>query len=142
MINTPSPEPSPVESCPIRVLGARVVVRIVPEPPASKLIATPDNAKPRAQRGVVVGVGTGREYPRTGFRIPADVKIGDLVVFTKFADVRDLFGRFGENGDLAAVSQEEILCVIEDDESSHTDDMDHNCVGNGCRVTGCENQAG
>lgn len=104
---------APALTCPFRPLGARVVVRLLDEPQTG-LIITPDKHKPRSQRGVVVAVGTGREYPTTGFRIPAGVSVGETVVFNRYADERFLFGKFGEDT-LAAVSQEEILCVLDQD---------------------------
>lgn len=95
----------------LRLLGARVLVRLVEEPQRG-LIVTPDAHKPRAQRGVVVAVGTGREYPTTGLRIPAGVNVGETVVFNRYADERGIFGKFGGD-ELAAISQEEILCVLD-----------------------------
>lgn len=103
-------------SCPIRPLGARVIVELLDGEGETRgrsaLIFTPDGYKPREQWGRVVAVGPGREYPTTGQRIPPGVKLGDVVIFTRFADERSLFGKL-DDGKLAAVSQEEILGVVE-----------------------------
>ena len=103
-------------SCPIRPLGARVIVELLDSEGETRgcaaLILTPDGYKPREQWRRVVAVGPGREYPTTGQRIPPGVKLGDVVIFTRFADERSLFGKL-DAGKLAAVSQEEILGVVE-----------------------------
>lgn len=108
--------PQRAPSCPIRPLGARVIVELLDAEGetrgCSALIFTPDGYKPREQWGRVVAVGPGREYPKTGQRIPAGVKLGDVVIFTRFADERSLFGKL-DAGKLAAISQEEILVVVE-----------------------------
>lgn len=43
----------------------------------------PDTAKEKPLRGEVIGVGDGRRLP-DGTTQPLDVKLGDLVLFTKY----------------------------------------------------------
>jgi len=47
-------------------------------------IVLPDTAKERPQEGEVVAVGPG-EFYEDGKRKPMDVKVGDRVIYSKFA---------------------------------------------------------
>ena len=47
-------------------------------------IVLPDTAKEKPQRGTVVAAGEGRRDD-DGDRIPLDVKVGDQVLFAKYA---------------------------------------------------------
>jgi hypothetical protein len=59
----------------------------------------------------VVAVGPGREYT-SGRVVPIDLRPGDLVAFKKWADV-SVFDVRNQDRTLVAVSQEEVLCVLE-----------------------------
>lgn len=102
----------------IRPLGARVIVRLVPDDDVSPsgLIVVPAAAKQRPTRGRVVAVGPGRELP-SGKRVPIDLRRGDLVYFSKWAEV-PVYDQRNQDHTLVAVSQEEILCVVEADEGA------------------------
>ena len=103
----------PYDESKIRPLGARVIVRLVPDADQtpSGLLVVPDAAKSRPTRGRVVAVGPGREYP-SGRIVPIDLRPGDLVAFKKWADV-SVFDQKNQDRTLVAVSQEEVLCVLE-----------------------------
>lgn len=66
-------------------LGERVVIRpLEREEKTSGGIILPDTAKEKPQEGEVVAAGPGRVND-DGKRIPLDVKVGDKVIYSKFA---------------------------------------------------------
>ena len=95
----------------MKPINAKVIVKLA-EPPrmSGGLLYIPDNARGRVNRGTVVAVGPGREYPN-GTRVTPGVVPGDFVAWTSYAEV-PVQCRVGDD-ELVAVSQEEILCVIE-----------------------------
>lgn len=69
----------------IRPLGERVVVKATPSEEKTKSgLVLPDTAKEKPQEGEVVAVGTGRLL-ETGQRVPIDLKVGDKILFSKYA---------------------------------------------------------
>jgi chaperonin GroES len=66
-------------------LDDRIVVRPgeSEEKTASGLVI-PDTAKEKPQQGEVLAVGPGRRAENTGEIIPLDVKVGDIVVYSKY----------------------------------------------------------
>ena len=46
-------------------------------------IVIPDTAKEKPQEGKVIAVGPGR-YTEQGTRIPVDVNVGDVVIYSKY----------------------------------------------------------
>ncbi len=70
---------------PLEPLDDRVVVKPKPREERSKGgIIIPDTAKERPQEGEVVAVGPGR-LKEDGTRIPMQVKVGDKVIYAKYA---------------------------------------------------------
>ena len=66
-------------------LADRVVVQpIVMEEVTKGGILLPDTAKEKPQEGKVVAVGPGR-MAEDGKRIPMEVKVGDTVIYAKYA---------------------------------------------------------
>jgi chaperonin GroES len=67
----------------IKPLEDRIVVKAneVEQTTASGLVI-PDTAKEKPQEGTVVAVGPGRFD--NGVRIPIDVKVGDVVLYSKY----------------------------------------------------------
>ena len=66
-------------------MGDRIVIKAVEREERTKGgIYLPDTAKERPQEGEVIAVGPGR-VTDDGNRIPLDVKVGDTVVYSKFA---------------------------------------------------------
>jgi chaperonin GroES len=47
-------------------------------------IVIPDTAKEKPQQGEVLAVGPGRRSDQSGEIIPMDVKVGDVVVYSKY----------------------------------------------------------
>ncbi len=69
----------------IRPLGERVVVKPLPMEEVTKGgIVLPDTAKEKPQKGEVMAVGSGRLLDN-GQRIPIDLKVGDKVLYSKYA---------------------------------------------------------
>ena len=66
-------------------LADRVVVKPITREEVTKGgIVLPDTAKEKPQEGEVVAVGSGR-IGEDGKRIPMEVKIGDTVIYAKYA---------------------------------------------------------
>jgi chaperonin GroES len=66
-------------------LGDRVFVKVsASEEKTAGGIYLPDNAKEKPQVGEVVAVGEGK-YNDDGSRSPVDVKVGDKVLYSKYA---------------------------------------------------------
>ena len=70
----------------IRPLGDRVLVEPVEqeETIAGGMLVLPETAKEKPQQGNVIAVGAGRRDD-DGDRIDMDVKVGDKVLFAKYA---------------------------------------------------------
>lgn len=69
----------------IKPLGDRIVIKIIEDTEqTSGGIFIPDSAKEKPQKGEVVAVGLGKMNEK-GEREPMDVKIGDTVLYAKYA---------------------------------------------------------
>ena len=69
----------------IKPLSDRVVILPTPPESHSGLIIIPDSAKVATQHGTVVAVGPGKLNTDTGLRSTMDLKVGDSVLFGKYA---------------------------------------------------------
>lgn len=69
----------------LKPLGDRVVVEpLEQEEKTASGIILPETAKEKPQEGTIVAVGPGK-VDESGKRIPMDVKVGDVVLFAKYA---------------------------------------------------------
>jgi chaperonin GroES len=69
----------------LQPLGDRIVVKAVEQSNQTKSgIYLPDTAKERPQEGKVIAAGPGR-VGEDGKRIAMDLKVGDVVIYSKFA---------------------------------------------------------
>ena len=69
----------------IKPLGERVVIKPLPREEISKGgIVIPDTAKEKPQEGEIIAVGPGK-LSDDGKRIAMEVKVGDKVVYSKYA---------------------------------------------------------
>ena len=94
----------------LKPLGDRVVVKPATREETTKSgIVLPDTAKEKPQRGTVVAVGEGRKDD-DGDRIAMDVKVGDTVLFAKYAGTEFKL----DNEDLLILTEKDILAVIEE----------------------------
>src|SRR5579885_3111862 len=92
----------------LRPLGDRVVVKPLPrEEVRSSGIVLPDTAKEKPQEGEVIAAGPGRL--EDGQRQPMDVKVGDRVLYAKYAGTEFKL----EDEELLILSEKDILAVVE-----------------------------
>ena len=69
----------------LQPLDDRIVVRpSEAEQTTASGLVIPDTAKEKPQQGEVLAVGPGRRAENTGEVIPLDVKVGDVVVYSKY----------------------------------------------------------
>lgn len=94
----------------IRPLHDRVVVRRKEEEATTASgIVLPGSAKEKPNQGEVIAVGTGRVLDSGDVR-PLDVKVGDVVVFGKYAG-SDTIEVNGE--ELVILSESDIKAIVE-----------------------------
>ncbi len=71
----------------IKPLADRIVIKVIDDAQqTSGGIFIPDSAKEKPQKGEVVAVGTGKTMDN-GEKEPMEVKVGDVVLFAKYAGV-------------------------------------------------------
>ncbi len=93
----------------LRPLGDRVVIQPTPREEMTKSgIVLPDTAKEKPQEGSIIAAGPGRLNDE-GKREPMDVKVGDKVLYAKYAGTE--FKIDGE--EYLIVSQKDILAAVE-----------------------------
>ena len=92
----------------LQPLGDRVVVRARDEDEARTAsgLVIPDTAKEKPQTGEVLAVGPG-DF-QDGERVPMDVAVGDVVVYSKYGGTEVKF----EGTDYLILSSRDILAVI------------------------------
>lgn len=92
----------------IKPLHNRIVVeRLEAETKTASGLFIPDSAKEKPQQGKVAAVGPGAR-DKKGERVPVDVAVGDLILFSKYggSDV-DIEGQ-----DYLILTEDDILGVI------------------------------
>ncbi len=96
----------------IRPLADRVVVKRLEEDEVKTPsgIIIPDTAKEKPQKGEVVAVGPGRLDEKGEKRIPLEVKVGDKVLFSKYAGSEVKI----EGEEYLIMREDDILAVIEE----------------------------
>ncbi len=93
----------------IKPLGDRVVIKVLEGEMKTKSgIVLPDTAKEKPQEGEIVEVGTGKVL-ENGQRIALDVKVGDRIIFSKYAGTEVKF----EGQEYLIVSERDILAVVQ-----------------------------
>ncbi|HEY56983.1 MAG TPA: co-chaperone GroES [Anaerolineae bacterium] len=93
-----------------RPLGNRVVVEPIEEDEVTPGgIVLPETAKEKPQQGKVLAVGPG-ERDEKGQRIPLDVKVGDRVLFAKYAGTEVKL----EGKKLLILRESDILAVVDE----------------------------
>lgn len=93
----------------LKPLGDRIVVEPKDEEVSTTAsgLVIPDTAKEKPQMGSVIAVGPG-EF-QDGDRIPMDVKVGDLVVYSKYGGTEIKI----EGTDYLILSSRDVLAVAE-----------------------------
>ena len=98
-----------------RPLHDRLIVRRLHEgEQKSGGIIIPDTAKEKPQRGTVIAAGSGKVNDE-GTRIPLDVKVGDRILFGKYASEVKLDG-----DEYLIMREDEVLAVIEGGAANNT----------------------
>lgn len=89
-------------------LGDRVVVRPAEREEVTKSgIVLPDTVKEKPQRGTIIAAGQGRRDD-DGKRVPMDVKVGDQVLFAKYAGTEFKL----DEQDLMIIAEKDILAIV------------------------------
>ena len=92
----------------IKPLEDRIVVKpSTAEQTTASGLVIPDTAKEKPQEGTVVAVGPGRFDDRV--RVPMDVKVGDVVLYSKYGGTEVKYN----NDEYLVLSARDILAVIE-----------------------------
>jgi len=92
----------------IKPLEDRIVVQAnEAETTTASGIVIPDTAKEKPQEGTVIAVGPGR-FDEKGSRIPIDVAVGDVVLYSKYGGTEVRYA--GE--DYLVLSARDVLAVI------------------------------
>ncbi len=93
----------------IRPLHDRVVVRrMAEETTTAGGIVIPDSATEKPAEGEIIAVGNGK-LNDSGKAMPLEVKVGDKVLFGKYAGQEVKVG--GE--EVVVMKEEDIMCVLE-----------------------------
>ncbi|MDE0846326.1 MAG: chaperonin GroES [Candidatus Poriferisodalaceae bacterium] len=93
----------------LQPLEDRIIVRPseAEETTASGLVI-PDTAKEKPQQGEVLAAGPGKRSEHTGDLIAIDVKVGDIVIYSKYGGTEVSSG--GE--DLLVLSARDVLAIV------------------------------
>ena len=93
----------------LRPLADRVVVKPVEREEMTKSgIVLPDTAKEKPQRGIIEAVGSGRWNDQTGSRVELDVKVGDEVLYAKYAGSEFKL----DEDEYLILSEKDILAIV------------------------------
>ena len=80
----------------IKPLEDRIVVRpLEAEQTTASGLVIPDTAKEKPQEGKVIAVGPGRFDDTGAKRVPLDVKVGDIVLYSKYGGTEVKYARRG-----------------------------------------------
>ena len=91
----------------LRPLGDRVIIKVVElEEKTASGIVLPDSAKEKPQQGEILAVGNGRI--EDGKRVELDVKVGDKVIYSKYAGTEVKH----DNQEYLILRESDILAVI------------------------------
>jgi chaperonin GroES len=94
----------------LRPLADRVVVKPVERDEMTKSgIVLPDTIKEKPQEGIIEAVGNGRYNEQTGVRVALDVKVGDRVMYAKYAGSEVKI----DDVEYLILGEKDILAVVE-----------------------------
>ncbi len=93
----------------LRPLADRVVVKPLEREETTKSgIVLPDTAKEQPQEGLIEAVGNGKYNEQTGQRVELDVKVGDRVIYAKYAGSEIKI----DDQDYLILSERDVLAVV------------------------------
>jgi chaperonin GroES len=96
-------------------LHDRVVIRRIEEQDQMRGIIIPDTAKEKPQQGELIAVGDGKLL-ENGTRVPLEVKVGDRVLFAKYAGTEINL----DDEEFLIMREDEILGIIEQADKSRS----------------------
>ncbi len=92
----------------LKPLGDRVVIKASPKEEVTKSgLVIPDTAKEKPQEGTVLAVGPGKSDDK-GKRLPMDVKVGDKVLYAKYAGTEVKI----EGEEYLIVKESDVLAIV------------------------------
>lgn len=93
----------------LKPLEDRIVIQALDaEQTTASGLVIPDTAKEKPQEGKVVSVGPGR-FDESGKRVPLDVKVGDVVIFSKYGGTEVKYS----GQEYLILSARDVLAVVE-----------------------------
>ena len=93
----------------LKPLEDRIVIKQVEaEQTTASGLVIPDSAKEKPQEGEVLAVGPGR-VDDNGNHVPLDVKVGDRVIYAKYAGTEVKYGV----DEFIVLSSRDLLAVVE-----------------------------
>ena len=93
----------------IKPLEDRIVIKQVEaEQTTASGLVIPDTAKEKPQEGEVVAVGPGR-FDDNGNRVPMDVAVGNVVLYSKYGGTEVKFGA----DEYLVLSARDVLAIVE-----------------------------
>ena len=94
----------------LKPLEDRIVVRPnEAETQTASGLVIPDTAKEKPQQGEVLAVGPGKRAESTGELIPSDIKVGDVVLYSKYGGTEVAV----DGEDLLVLNGRDVLAVVE-----------------------------
>ena len=94
----------------IKQLEDRILIKsIEAEKTTASGLVIPDTAKEKPQEGKVLAVGPGRFDDEGEKRIPLDISVGDVVVYSKYGGTEIKF----DGEDYLILSARDVLAVVE-----------------------------
>ena len=94
----------------IKPLEDRIVVKTLEaEQTTASGLVIPDTAKEKPQEGEVLAVGPGRFTEDGDERVPLDISVGDIVVFSKYGGTEVKY----DGQEYLILSARDVLAVIE-----------------------------
>ncbi|MBB6118077.1 co-chaperone GroES [Nocardiopsis algeriensis] len=94
----------------LKPLEDRVVVKTLEaEQTTASGLVIPDTAKEKPQEGEILAVGPGRWDDEGENRIPLDVKVGDIVLYSKYGGTEVKY----DGEEYLVLSARDILAVVE-----------------------------
>ena len=93
----------------IKPLEDRVLVQsLEAEQMTASGLVIPDTAKEKPQQGTVLAVGPGRWSDDEGQHFPLDIKVGDVVLYSKYGGTEISHG----GDDLLILTSRDVLAVV------------------------------
>ena len=94
----------------IKPLEDRILVQTLEaEQTTASGLVIPDTAKEKPQEGKVLAVGPGRMNEDNVLRIPIDIKVGDIVIYSKYGGTEVKYN--GE--EYLLLSARDVIAVVE-----------------------------